>query len=117
MNRLIGTSATMTQDNSQQDNDNIRSAMDKVAEGIVPTVSATIDATDGPADKQVLIRTNDNERNRWKDAAALEQKSLSAWIREVLNAEAKRLLECDHPMNMMRFYPWAKICTKCGNRL
>lgn len=107
----------MSQDNNPEENDNIRSAMDKVAESIVPTVSKLIDAEDGPADKQVLIRTNDYERNRWKEAASLEQVTLSAWIRNVLNAEAKRLLECDHPMNMMRFYPWAKICTKCGNRL
>lgn len=107
----------MTQNNNTDEQDNIRSAMDKVAENITPTVSPLIDPEDGPADKQVLIRTNDYERNRWKEAASLEQITLSAWIRNILNAEAKRLLECDHPMNMMRFYPWAKICTKCGNRL
>ena len=91
--------------------------MDKVAETLTPSISMSIDAEDGPADKQVLIRTNDYERNRWKKAASLEQVTLSSWIRTILNAEAKRLLECDHPMNMVRFYPWAKICTKCGNRL
>lgn len=107
----------MSQDSNPEDADNIRSAMDKVAESIAPTISQFIDEADGPADKQVLIRTNDYERNRWKQAAALEQVTLSAWIRNNLNAEAKRLLECDHPMNMVRFYPWAKICTKCGNRL
>lgn len=107
----------MNQDNNQEEVDNIRSAMDKVAETIVPSISKSIDADDGPADKQVLIRTNDYERNRWKEAALIEDLTLSAWIRTVLNAESKRLLECDHPMNMVRFYPWAKICTKCGNRL
>jgi len=107
----------MTQNNGTDEQDNIRSAMDRVAESITPTVSPLISAEDGPADKQVLIRTNDYERNRWKEAASLEHVTLSAWIRNILNAEAKRLLECDHPMNMMRFYPWAKICTKCGNRL
>lgn len=107
----------MSQDNSQEEQDNIRAAMDKVAETLTPSISMSIDAEDGPADKQVLIRTNDYERNRWKEAASLEQITLSSWIRTILNAEAKRLLECDHPMNMVRFYPWAKICTKCGNRL
>jgi hypothetical protein len=107
----------MSQDNSQEEQDNIRAAMDKVAETLTPSISASIDAEDGPADKQVLIRTNDYERNRWKEAASIEQVTLSSWIRTILNAEAKRMLECDHPMEMMRFYPWAKICTKCGNRL
>lgn len=104
-------------DSNPENNDNIRAAMDKVAETITPSVSRSIDPEDGPADKQVLIRTNDSERNRWKEAASIEQVTLSAWIRNVLNSEAKRLLECEHPMNMVRFYPWAKICTKCGNRL
>jgi hypothetical protein len=107
----------MSQENNQEETDNIRSAMDKVAETLTPSISTSIDAEDGPADKQVLIRTNDYERNRWKEAASIEQISLSAWIRTVLNSEAKRLLECDHPMNMVRFYPWSKICTKCGKRL
>jgi hypothetical protein len=108
----------MTISNNENDElDNIRVAMDKVAETLTPTVSPLIDASDGPADKQVLIRTNDYERGRWKEAANIEQVTLSAWIRNILNSEAKRLLECDHPMEMMRFYPWAKICTKCGNRL
>jgi hypothetical protein len=97
--------------------DNIRAAMDKVAETINPTVSGIAKPDDGPADKQVLIRTTDYERDRWKLASSNEQVTLSAWIRDTLNAEARRILECDHPMNMVRFYPWAKICTKCGQRL
>lgn len=96
---------------------NIEAAMEKVAESISLTVSGIIKQDDGPADKQVLIRTTDYERDRWKQASSAEQITLSAWIRNTLNAEAKRLLECEHPMNMMRFYPWAKICTKCGKRL
>lgn len=96
---------------------NIRAAMDKVAESLIPSVSSSISPGDGPADKQVLIRTTDQERERWKNAAAQEQMNLSAWIRAHLNAEAKRILECEHPMNMMKIYPWAKICTKCGQRL
>jgi len=96
---------------------NIKAAMDKVAESINPTVSGIVKPDDGPADKQVLIRTTDFERDRWKQASTNEQVTLSAWIRDTLNKEAKRILECDHPMNMIRFYPWAKICTKCSQRL
>lgn len=106
----------METENTEEAN-NIKAAMDKVAESISPTVSGVVKQDDGPIDKQVLIRTTDFERDRWKQASALEQVTLSAWIRNTLNNEAKRLLECDHPMNMTRFYPWATICTKCGNRL
>jgi len=101
-----------------EEESNIVAAMNKVAEDIDPRVSRDVAAGENSlADRQVLIRTNDTERDRWKQAATHEQLTLSAWIRNVLNAEAKRILECDHPMNMMRFYPWAKICTKCGQRL
>jgi len=97
---------------------NVAAAMGKVAETIKPTISRGTRTDDNtPSDKQVLIRTTDLERERWKQAATHEQVTLSSWIRNILNAEAKRILECDHPMNMMRFYPWAKICTKCGQRL
>lgn len=100
-----------------EETSNIRAAMDKVAETINPSVSGIVKEDDGPADKQVLIRTTDYERDRWKQASQNSQVTLSAWIRNTLNEEAKRILECDHPMNMTRFYPWAKICTKCGQRL
>lgn len=99
------------------DDSNIVAAMNKVAESIDHSISPISKSDDGPADKQVLIRTTDQERDRWKEASSHENLTLSAWIRNTLNAEAKRILECDHPMNMMRFYPWAKICTKCGQRL
>lgn len=103
---------------NQQNENNITAAMNKVAESVKPTIARGTASEDGsPADKQVLIRTTEDERSRWKQASTHEQITLSAWIRNVLNAEAKRILECDHPMNMMRFYPWAKICTKCGQRL
>lgn len=103
---------------SSDSENNIVAAMNKVAEGLEPTIArGTANENGNPSDKQVLIRTTDSERNRWKEASTHEQISLSAWIRNALNAEAKRILECDHPMNMMRFYPWAKICTKCGQRL
>jgi uncharacterized protein YgbK (DUF1537 family) len=97
--------------------DNIESAMARVAETINKSVSPIVKTDDGPADKQVLIRTTEYERERWKQASESEQITLSAWIRNILNAEATRILECDHPMNMVRFYPWSKVCTKCGKRL
>ena len=103
---------------SEDNENNIAAAMNKVAETIEPTIARGTPSEDGSmADKQVLIRTTDAERDKWKQASTHEQITLSAWIRNTLNNEARRILECDHPMNMMRFYPWAKICIKCGKRL
>jgi len=91
--------------------------MDKVAENLNPTVNTINKDDDGPADKQVLIRTTEAERNRWKLAAEKEGVNLSQFIRDTLNIRAKELLECTHPTDQRRFYPWAEFCLKCNTRL
>jgi len=72
---------------------------------------------DGPADKQVLIRTTEPERERWKQAAEKLQVSLSQFIRDTLNDKSTSLLDCSHPVDQRRFYPWAEFCLKCDTRL
>lgn len=96
---------------------NIHAAMSRAMQSGDMSVRPIQKDDDGPAGKQVLIRTTDQDRDRWKEAAKLEGVTLSSWIRTTLNNAARNLLECDHPMNMTRFYPWATICTKCGKRL
>lgn len=96
---------------------NLHAAMERAMNGGDMSVRPIAKDDDGPASKQVLIRTTDEDRDRWKQASALEGVTLSSWIRTTLNNAARSLLECDHPMNMTRFYPWATICTKCGKRL
>ncbi len=96
---------------------NLHAAMERAMNGGDMSVRPIAKDDDGPADKQVLIRTTDEDRDKWKQAAELEGVTLSSWIRTTLNGAARNLLECDHPMNMTRFYPWATICTKCGKRL
>ncbi len=97
--------------------DNLKSAMDKVAETIEPTVSSIIKEDDGPASDQVLIRTTKAEKARWKKAADTLGIPMSQFFREVINARAEELIGCTHPMNMRRFYPWAQFCNKCNTRL
>lgn len=91
--------------------------MDKVAENLNPTVKTISKDDDGPADKQVLIRTTDTERGKWKLAAEKEGLNLSQFIRETLNARARELLECTHPVSHRRYYPWSEFCLKCDTRL
>ena len=110
-NQRMGTVIT------NSDSSNMRAAMDKVAESLTHTISPVAKDDDAPIDKSVLIRTTEAERERWKQAAAAEQISLSAWIRDRLNSAAAKVLDCEHPESMVRRYPWSVTCTKCGKRL
>jgi len=92
--------------------------MDKVV-GEMPNLSVApmTKDDDGPVDKQVLIRVNEKDRAKWKKAAEVSGVNLSTWIRHVLNAAATDLLECGHPINRRKYYPWAEFCLDCGMRL
>lgn len=96
---------------------NIDAAMAKVVESMDLTIQPIIKEDDGPAQVQQLIRCTDADRDRWKQAAAVNNMTISAWIRQCLNKEAKLLLECGHPREKLLVYPWATICTKCNTRL
>lgn len=102
---------------TDESQDNLKAAINKVAETLNPTVSTINKDDDGPADKQVLIRTTDKERDRWKAAAEKQGIPLSQFIRDLLNEKAQELLDCSHPINMRRYYPWAEFCLKCDTRL
>jgi hypothetical protein len=98
-------------------NNNLDAAVKYVAENTGLSVSPMEKTDEGPSSTSVLIRTTEENRERWRKAAEINGQTMSAWIRDVLNARATELLECQHPLNMMKLYPWAKICTKCNTRL
>ncbi|MFM9026527.1 MAG: hypothetical protein ACKOQ6_00835 [Bacteroidota bacterium] len=105
-------------DNKGEPIDNLKAAMSSVIRDEKDmTVRPITKADSGPADKQVLVRTTEEERLRWKSAATADGKNLSTWIRDSLNERASQILDCQHPMAETRFYPWATICMKCGQRL
>ncbi len=97
--------------------DNIEAAMAEVAEGMDLTVSTRVSDDDGPADKQILIRATESDRERWKRAAEVAGISLSALIRNTMNIKVTDILDCSHPMEFRQSYPWAEFCTKCDVRL
>lgn len=97
--------------------DNLAAAVKHVAETMDMTVKPIEKNDDGPSNASVLVRTTDDVRERWRQAAEASGLTLSAWIRDTLNAEAKNVLDCEHPMNMVRFYPWSQMCLKCGKRI
>ena len=74
-------------------------------------------SSNDPQQAQVIIRTTPEERDRWKLAAEAQGKSFSEFARDLLSAVASEILDCQHPLNERRYYPWAEFCNKCGNRL
>ena len=109
----------MTNDGQQDNNENnsnIEAAMNHVAENIDPTVSPMQKIDSAPADKQVLIRATEYDRDRWRDASIKSGITLSSWMRDILNREASIVLDCQHPADQVRYYPWATICLACKKR-
>jgi hypothetical protein len=103
---------------AEQTDDNIQVAMNKVAETIKPTRPANTNTVDGElASKQVLIRATETDQARWKAAAAKQDISMSEFIRNVCNTAAASLLDCTHPQEFRKTYPWSDQCLKCGERL
>lgn len=98
--------------------DNLEAAMDKVAETTSLGRSSNIGSEPGdPAQRQVLIRATTSDHERWKQAAASQGVSLSEFIRDCLNARAREVLDCQHPLHMRKIYPWSETCMACGERL
>jgi hypothetical protein len=97
--------------------DNIKAAMSHVVESGDFGVRPVSGGEENVVDKQVLIRVSEKDRERWKNASEMNGKTLSAWIRDILNKEASTLLDCPHPLNEIKYYPWAQICTRCGLRI
>jgi predicted HicB family RNase H-like nuclease len=96
--------------------DNLKVAVDKVAETMDMTVSNVV-GDDGPSTKQIIVRTTDAEHERWKMAAHKIGKSMSQFIRDSVSAKVSETLDCQHPLNLRRYYPWAEFCLKCNTRI
>lgn len=97
--------------------DNLEMAMDDVAKSIRPTRKPKTGASDGEtAGKQVLLRATEQDHLRWKAAAEKKGVSMAEFIRDAVNIAATELLDCSHPSNMKRFYPWATTCLQCGEK-
>jgi hypothetical protein len=102
---------------SEIEQNNIKAAMSRVVESDDFKIKQVQDGEENVVDKQVLIRVSKKDRQRWKQASEISGKTLSSWIRDILNMEAGNLLDCPHPLNEIKYYPWAQICTRCGLRI
>lgn len=98
--------------------DNVKAAMLKVAETLKPTRKPNTGTEDGnTATKQVLIRTTDEDHARWKAASDKDGVTLSDFLRTAANKAADDALDCKHPQEYLKWFPWGMRCRKCGEKL
>ena len=70
-----------------------------------------------PADRQINVRVSEDMKEYWERAAEAKGIPLSEFIREAVQKEAVPLLDCTHPPNLRKVYPWSERCMKCGTRI
>jgi hypothetical protein len=100
------------------DEDNIDAAMDAVASTMSFSRKKSGTGRMGePTQKQVLIRATEKDHERWKRTADIKGVSVAEMIRDLCNRAASEALDCQHPVESRKQYPWAEICTKCDTRL
>jgi predicted HicB family RNase H-like nuclease len=103
---------------NDEEADNIEAAMAKVAENLTLTRKANTGSVPGePAQKQVMVRASEIDHARWKEAAEKCGISMAEFIRDAVNVAAKNALECEHPVEMRKSYPWSEFCLKCNSRI
>lgn len=98
--------------------DNLEVAMTKVSENLLMGRKRIGTGNAGePTQKQVIIRATESDHERWKRTAEIKGVSLAEMVRELCNKAASESLDCQHPAEYRKSYPWAEKCTKCGTRL
>lgn len=95
---------------------NLVAAIDREAHGDM-SISAEVSPEDGPADKNILVRLTNKDRERWKEASEKVGLTMSQMIRDTVNEKVTEIIDCSHPTNMRRYYPWSEFCLKCGTRI
>ena len=99
-----------------QEISNLVSAIDREAHGD-KSISTEVSPEDGPADKNILVRLTNKDRERWKEASEKIGVTMSQMIRDTVNDKVTEIIDCSHPINMRRYYPWSEFCLKCQRRL
>lgn len=86
----------------------------------IKPVMPTDDEPGSPADKQLMVRCTQSEKDLWKQAADISNETLAAFVRKTLNEASIKTISCSHPQNMVKFYPWGNpqfYCTACKKRV
>lgn len=86
----------------------------------VKPVTPTDDEPGAPADKQLLVRCTEAEKDLWKKAAVANNETMAAYVRRVLNEDAQKSTTCSHPRHQVKVYPWGSppfFCLVCKTRI
>ena len=92
----------------------------EMADTNVKPVMPTDDEPGSPADKQLMVRCTQSEKDLWKKASDASSETLASFVRRILNDAAMRATSCSHPQHLVKFYPWGSpqfFCTGCSKRL
>lgn len=103
----------MKREPSRDEEDAVAAALDEVGVG----VASPTGAEPGEGTVQVLVRVPAASRDKWKRAAEARGSTLSDFVRQCCDDAAGALLECQHPIQLRKTFPWAEICRGCGKRL
>lgn len=106
-------------DTDEQPIDNVEAAMDRVAEDLDLSIAPRAKEEDDtePVSSQILIRATKIEHERWKRTAETNGVSMSQMVRDLVNKHCTDVLDCSHPPEFRKVYPWAEFCKKCDTRL
>lgn len=99
------------------DQDNLEVAVHQLAREIPLTVQRSTGAAPGEGTVQVIVRATAESRDRWKQAASAMGVSMAEMIRRLCDARAAELLDCPHPVGMVRHNRWGTACGHCGQQL
>lgn len=81
-------------------------------------ITGAVGSTPGePADKQINVRVSEDMKEYWERACEAKGIPLSEFIRESVQKASVALLECNHPIEARKAYPWSERCMKCGARI
>lgn len=97
--------------------DNLGPAMDQAIESLGLGRQSRSGVEPGGKAVQILIRAPEETRDRWKQAADLCGVSVTEFVRRVVDERTTELLDCTHPAQYRKRYPWSETCTRCGTRL
>ena len=107
--------------------DNLESAMDKVAETLESTRSRLVskkkkdkDGTElsSTAQEQVLFRATTEDKQKWEECSKHLGISMAEFLRVAANEKVERsTVVCEHPQEFRKTYPWREDCLKCGKVL
>lgn len=86
----------------------------------IKPVTPADDEPDAPADKQLLVRCTEAEKELWKKAATKNGETMASFVRRVLNESAHKATTCHHPRHQVKMYPWGSpplYCLACQTRI